>query len=685
MPYFWEGQIVVTKDELVPRFFPSWDTLRRKLTRDANKSYGIKRARRGGGRECTLLVDFDTLPPRMKEALGDPRNTRHVLEQFIEKDIDAVHFFATNKPGKVGYIKPERQAQLVKDSEMLKAAIALLEARKRERRVKGIALTSIDKTICEDLISYNAMIEELNVRTGDNALQHTLPTNYRRLMDKIERFKEDGYMSMLKNYNNKSAVVMTDRMKRLLDAMFVQKDKPTPTKVARQYEGFLNGYVEIIDPDTGEVYNPKEFRTISERTIMAFISGWKQKVATHMTRMADRQKYIDKYIPSQEFRQPEFAGEIISIDDRQPPFEYEKGSRMWFYNGIDLGSEAIIAFVWGKTKEGIIRSFYEELLRNCAEWGVSLPFEVECESSLNSTFRDTILREGNMFEKVRIIPNMARSKRIERYNHSLRYNYEKEDEGWIGRPFARNEANTTNPENKKIIPYDTLVARCLNHIQTWNNSPHSDYKNKTRWEVFLERQHPDLKPINWQGILPHLGVRTQSSCKAGVIKLNGAAYLLGDKGEISTGDHLLDLMEQVEGRDVEIFWLRGHDGNVLKALVYRNGRCICEAIRRPIAERGELARRRNPDADKNFELVEHYKATIAGWAQRHKNDIDKVVIIDNRPKTLNNKFQIPWLAAATKPAERTEDYQAEVLPTDDFEAGSNIVRTPVERGMRDLY
>ena len=101
------------------------------------------------------------------------------------------------------------------------------------------------------------------------------------------------------------------------------------------------------------------------------------------------------------------------IDDRQPPFEYAKGKRMWFYNGIDLGSEAFTTWVYGKTKEGIIMEFYRQMVRNYEEWGFKLPYELECESSLNSSFADTFLREGYMFEAVRIEANNARGKCIE--------------------------------------------------------------------------------------------------------------------------------------------------------------------------------------------------------------------------------------------------------------------------------
>jgi hypothetical protein len=41
--------------------------------------------------------------------------------------------------------------------------------------------------------------------------------------------------------------------------------------------------------------------------------------------------------------------------------------------------------------------------------------------------------------------------------------------------------------------------------------------------------------------------------------------------------------------------------------------------------------------------VERYKNTIRGWAQRHKNEIERVVVIDKRKKTLNDKFKIDWM------------------------------------------
>jgi hypothetical protein len=656
MPHFWNNKVVVTKDELIPDFFASWDALRRKLDREAKKPYGIRRARMGKGLGNEVLIDYDTLPLEICKELKDPRKVDCILERYFWEDAKAVEYFANVKAGKRGYLDPERQKEYVLDASVILAAIRLRHAHISECTVKGLSVKNTDRYISESVNTFN------HFRAIKNLPEHTLPTNPVSLKRKIERFEKEGYSSLLSRYDNNNAARKTERIMALLNAMFAQDEKPTMAEVYRKYEGFLSGYVEVINATTGEVYDPKDYGKLSERTVTAFLSSWKEKIATNMKRMSDRQKYMAQFNPTQSFEPVKYAGSIISIDDRQPPFEYEKGKRMWFYNGIDLGSECIVAFVWGKDKEGLILDFYRELTRNYAEWGVKIPYEIECESSLNSSYKETLLKPGNMFQEVHIIPNMAHAKKIERHFGMLRYDYEKKRSGWIGRPFAKREANQTNPEKKIIIPYDQLVRNCLEDIVEWNNSPHSEHKDKTRWEVFMEKQHPELTPTNWRGILPYIGERTHTSCNQGQIKLNNGLCLLGDDGVISTGEELINLMDMVEGREFDVYWLRGHNGQTLKAFIYLDNRCICEAIPKPRAIRSKLEAKGNEQAAINFTLVEKYKSTVMGYARRHKNEIEKVIVIDNRKRTLNNGFKLPWLDTINKPMPMAEPEETEALP-----------------------
>lgn len=640
MPHEWNDKIVVTREEVVPAFYPSWEALKKQIQRYKDKPYGIKRFQRGGGLNTTFLIDFDSLPVNIQNALGDPRKLNHIMEKFYRPDARAIEFYTTHKAGGKG-LDQEKQEEYIINAQVLNAALELKTARIEEHLKRGGRRPKhLDETICEDVKSFNRVLEvKFNER-------HTLPEHPRRLAEKMLNYQRDGYGSLITGaFGNNNAAKKTEKIIHLLESMFAKdKSKPNATDVARRYNAFLAGYVELFDAVTGEQFNPKDYKKLSERTITKFLASWESKVVTYKQRAGDRQKYMSEFESWISTGHVKWAGSIISIDDRQPPFEYAPGKRMWFYLGIDLGSEAFTCFVWGKTKEGIILEFYREMVRNYAEWGLSLPAELECESNLNANFRKTFLREGKMFDYVRVEANNARGKRIEQYFRNLRYEFEREEENWIGRPFARNEANQVRPGSKPI-EYNVLVRQCLKTIQDWNNCEHSQYKGKTRWEVFLEKQHPDLHPINWKGILPYLGNETKATCKAGNVKFQDTLFLLGDNGKIALGDELISIMKIVERRELQIFWIDGHDGSVLKAIAFIDGRYVCELIKKPVVTRARIEQTAGDRA--NMELVSHYNNTIRSYVSHRKNELTEVIMIDNRSRTLNDNFKIPFLEIGT--------------------------------------
>ncbi len=430
-------------------------------------------------------------------------------------------------------------------------------------------------------------------------------------------FSKLGYVSLIKDAKGKckqnARKATSDIIKLIKDLFATQPHKPTATEVARQYEAFLSGYLEVINNETGELYSPKGMRQLSPSTITAYLTEWESQIGTHTKRSGDRQKLMQKFKPYHSLEQPKHSGSLLSIDDRQPPFEYEKGKRLWFYNGIDLASEAFTCWVHGKSKDGIILEFCRQLVRNYAQWGINLPDGLECESSLNSSFKNTFLREASMFQNVRIEANNARGKRIEAYYRQLRYDLEKQRKGWLARPFALIKANRTSSQPKTIIPYDTIIEQCLYDIQKWNNAEHSKVKGISRWEYFLQNQHPDLKSTNYKAILPHLGYKTETSCNAGIIKLQYREFLLGDDDKIALGHNLIRLMKQVEGQQLDIYWLDDNEGNVLKALVCLRGekRYICEARPKPVYNRAIIEQtEEGRDVQK---IMSSYVATIEGF------------------------------------------------------------------------
>lgn len=655
MPHYnKENILVVTKDEILQArdtngkpFFTNWVHLRTTLYRYENKTSGMKRADRGGGRGSMVTIVFDSLPQEIQDAIGDPRRKEHILLHFFQIDQDAVNFY-NNYRTPTGELKDSQKQAYVTTASLLNAGLALIKARRAEWIGKGKnTVRGLEASVCEDLRTFAPVLVRKYHR------EYNLPENMIRLREKLRNYAAlngpERYASLVKGvFGNQHAGVKTLAQMQLLESMFVsQKHKPTPTEVANQYDAFLGGMVEIINKETGEVYNPEEYGKLSLRTITAYLDTWHSKVVTFSKRAGDRQRFIADFMPGGAMLKPEYAGSIISVDDRNPPFWYEKRKRVCFYCAFDIGAECFTAWVYGRRKEGIIVEFYRNIVRNYTAWGIPLPAEIECESSLNSTYRDNMLADGGMFQFVRMEANKARAKYIERIWGKLRYEYEKKREGWLPRPNALRESNQKGEDDCPIIPFDEIVNNCLMDIQNWNNSLHTNqekYPGMTRWEVFIENQNPNLRQeTNWKMILPYIGRKTETSCNAGTIKLQRKEFLLGIDGEICTGDDLISLLELVEGKEVDVYWLDDHEGNIMKALVYMRGgeRCICEAVLKPKFHRAKIEQ--TADDRKNMKQVMAYINTFNGYISQRKAEIDRVMVIDHRSSVVNNKFVIPGI------------------------------------------
>lgn len=642
MPHQWGNFYVATKDELVPKYF-SMSNLKLTIMRYSDKPYGIKKVRTGGnGRQ--MLIDFDTLPKEIQDSIGDTRKMHHPLIKHYVTDPLASRFYTEYEFEDGTPLKLDAIEKYTTNASVLFAVKKLKEERLADWAVKGKKQGRLMQSLWYDVLTFNEYLPKLH------AVMHSLPKGERQFERVFKKFLNGdenylNYKSLISGKErNQNARMMTEEMIALLNDMFAGQDyKPTRTQVAEQYQAFLNGELQIISHNTGEIYNNKadHFKPISDSSIIAWLSKWENKIGTFAKRSGNRQEFMGQFIPYHSLDKVKEAGMLISIDDRQPPFFYEKGKRLWAYMAIDLGSEAWTTWVFGESKEGLILEFYRQMVRNYTEWGFNLPLGLECESSLNSSFKDTFLKNGVMFDNVRIEANNARGKHIERYFGKLRYEYEKDKSGWLGRPHARKEDNQRGGGKEVILAQKEIIQNSLYDIQRWQNSEHSVHKGKTRWQVFTEMQTEKTQPTNWRGILPHLGFTTETSCKAGIIRFRNQEYLLGLSGQIALGEDLIRLMKNVEGKEFTVYWLDGNDNSTLKAMIYYNDMLLCEIIPKPTSARAvhELTE----TGKLNREIMSSYIATVNSFMSEKKREIDQITIIDNRKKTLNNFFVIPGL------------------------------------------
>ena len=641
------------------------------LAKRAKRTPGL-RLKEGKGAGNEALLSWEALPHEWKKELeqrfGRPEETYNALQKHFKSSAKAKIFYDEFQFENNEYLSAAHKRKYTVNASVLEAVISLKADRMMRRKSRGGSINGLWDSLASDVAAFQDNLKRMGM------VPHTLPSSGKRLKLRVDRFLKEGYASLIDGRSqNNNAQIVTPTMIELWQAIYAgQKGrKPTYIEVALRYQAFLDGDLEIINNETGELFDPanSEYRPASESTIYSYQAAWGQAAVSHALRSGDRQKFKAAYEPFHKLKQPAFAGSIISIDDRQPPFEYAPGKRIWFYNGIDLGSEAFTAWVWGETKEGIILDFYRQMVRNYTAWGINLPYELECEMSLNSSFRDGLLQNGNMFQEVRIEANNAQGKRIEAHYRQLRYQYEKDEIGWLARPFALSESNQKGSAKVPLIPKETIVKKALKAIETWNNTLHSNqdlHPGMTRWEVFLEKQHPNLTTTNWAGILPYIGHETASSMRRGRITLQGQHRVVGFDGEVALGEKLISVMKRIEGKDVVVRWLDGNDGQVLKSLVYDTaGNLICELLGDLGYSRAKLER--TADDGKNRELTSAYAATVQGYINQNAKKVESITILE-KPKPAKKRFVMPDLDSYEAPETRAEILPPveEIIPDSDY-------------------
>ncbi len=669
---FWdkssERYVQAAKFGVVDFLYKNMLSLSAVATKGDKRGWGVRRLTTGGnGRQ--LLIDFDTLPEPVRDFLGDPRIKDNPLVDYFSFSAEAEQYYANFRRGN-SYLLAHEQERYVTNASVLEAVIQLEQVIVAERKSKGGNTRGILSQLCYEVIDFNKWLN------SNYELMHNLPSSEKRFKQSLNAFKTGGYFNLIKDPYGRTkdnARKVLDITMDVLDGLFDQDYKPSKTDIFQQYDAFLGGYVTVYNAQTGECYNPKEFPKLSDSTIHAYLSRWDRKMGTLRKRAGNRQKFIGKHLSYVQLQMPKFAGSVLTIDDRQPPFWYDKGKRMWFYVGFDVASQAVTTYVYGKSKEGIIVEFYRQMIRNYHEWGLNLPAELECESSLNSSFKDTFLKEGKMFEYVKMEANNAQGKYAERLFGILRNNIEHNDPAWIARPFAQAEHNQEKPGKVAITPFDELVDARLKDIEDYNNAPHTHHKEMSRWEYFILNQNKKLKPTNWQAILPYLGYKTKTSCKRGYVTLQGVARAIAENGEVLTGDALISKLTQIGDKSVDVYWIDGNEGEVIKALVYYKDRFICELVelKRPNRSRAE----QTDDDKRAMAIASAYTRTIEHFSKEQAKSIPEIGFIEEKPVfEPRTKFSIKTRKAVTVAV--NDDYTAPEILDDYNEDDDYILNNP---------
>lgn len=218
MEYF-DGRICVTVDDLT-----STDNGEALITMDNYKMLTYRNritvVRKAGGLGCYALIDYESLPERLKirfiNKYGDPYKVLPPEKKSCDLVMDdsARIFFSEFILSDGLHIPEEYQKEYTLNASVLNALISMMATRKGARNARGNSKISLLETV-------SATYEYMRDVYG-----HTLPQSMERLKAKIRQYKKDGYACLISGkLGNQNTLKITDEA---ADYMVALKRSRTP-------------------------------------------------------------------------------------------------------------------------------------------------------------------------------------------------------------------------------------------------------------------------------------------------------------------------------------------------------------------------------------------------------------------------------------------------------------------------
>lgn len=491
---------------------------------------GILKTIRRGCRNTPSLIDYHSIPERFRVKIveklgGDPEKIarRSGLSGQINPDYEARTYFSNYKLSDGRTLTQETINEYCANAEILNALTKVACNQSGKRR----ALGNRGVNIWENLA---IQVSELKVN-----LPHSLPENFRRLKEKWEKYRKEGYLSLVhKGFLNDNSRKVSDRVENLILSLYAHKNRPYGSSVHDMYMQFLGGALEVIDLTTGEILDRNDYfdekgnpAVISESTVWNYLNNPKNRLLVDKIR-SGRFEFTNLYRPHYHRHSPFFALSKISMDDRDLPRKMPDGTRVKAYYAYDVASGAVIGASYSRAKDtNLFLACVTDMFRFIERERLGMPLEVEVEHHLVNQFDEDLMKAGVVFPFVRwCAPGNSQEKRAEHFNKAKKYGYEKRYQDGIGRWYAKQESNRVNYDKipsesndtykEKYYSFEDLVADDLEIIRQYNNDLHPKkhkYAGMTRMDVLRHHANPDAKPIRREIIIRYIGEHTATSIR----------------------------------------------------------------------------------------------------------------------------------------------------------------------------
>lgn len=593
----------------------------------------VTRVRRAGY-ERSALYALDDAPQRIRimayerfPELNEAATSRDALEGYglMERemlpDMAAVEYYANYITPMGEHLTDTKQAEYVNNAMILNACTRLWQRSYSQHARQGRARQMPSKG---DFWERTARaLPRLAERWP-----HSLPMNARRLQAKHKEYQHEGYASLVNGrFGNSNSRKVTAEIEQLIMSIYSTSGKRFVTETLAVYNQWLAGKIEIVNQATGELFDRTGAPKITESTVHNVVNTPQNRRIADLRRN-DTLYNKSHHTPHVVRHAPQYAFSKISMDDRDLTRKTTAGERISAYYAYDVASGCVIAAAYSKQKDmELVLECFRDMFRFITRHNLRMPYEVEVEHHLMNNIREEL---EVMFPAVRFCQaGNSQEKRAEHLNRAKKYSAEKQLGQVVGRWWARSEAYRERSERvgaeykEQRLPYSKLVAEDLEAIALYN-SQCKPGETRSRLEVLLTTQNPNLQEVNRAVIMRSIGHRTETTLRRSqYVQVQYSRYQLPDPTMISRFR---------DGNSCTAYWLEEEDGTIPSVILYQGDRFIAECKKMTTFNESIAERTAEDEAAMTEQLkyvAKYHKMNRLGREEKIRN----FSIIDNAQMT----------------------------------------------------
>lgn len=577
--------------------------------------------RTGCGRGNSTLIAYNSLPAKYREIADKAMRVekseivmQNVYDRYYQYDAAAIQWYSSYITPGGDYLDSVKVREYSDNASAIEAVL---------RMTSGVAL--VRQASSERPMSWSEVFCALDYYRSRYG--HTLPDTPARIREKISAYKRDGYASLVSGkYGNSNSRRVDDKIGKLLLMLAARSNQPFVEQIYEDYNSFVSGLIELVDPDSGEVYDAADYQngkgqplTLSKRTVDMFLRRPGNDVLIASKRESWSTFYHNR-MPHLHRRRPEYSMSKVTFDDRDLPRK-ERGSkqRPKAYYAYDVCSGVCLGAAYSTKKDvDLVVEMFRDFFRTLDRMGVGMPMQVEVENHLMSQWREGFLRAGEVFPFVRFCaPQNSQEKSAEHFNRGKKIQVEHRYQDGIGRFYAKQSAYTIEQkkvsdaynntyEDKQYYSWEELISDDRRMIEKWNNLPHSNqkkYPGMSKLQVFMGNLNPQLQPIQ-----PHILAKYIGEHRSTSLRRNDYCRLFYRDWHISSPQ----VIDRLSSNRVEAYWMPTSDGSVPQEVHIYQGNRYIDTLK-PIEGYQEAICERTGDDWRNMQEQLHRRADFAEW------------------------------------------------------------------------